>query len=151
MATARRSVLLVAGIVLALTASCGEDDGGDDSAAEPTTEDTLAATTSTTEPEGVAPEELQGEWVTTLASGEIAELQIGGNYYRIKREEAQGGGGLEVDGDTITFLPNDTGCDATGQYTWSITDGSLTMTMLNHDPCVRKDMLDDRVYTRKDG
>lgn len=150
MATARRSVLLVAGIVLALTTSCGEDDGGGDSVAGPTTEDTLAVTTSTTEPEGVAPEELQGEWVTTLASGEIAELQIGGNFFRIKREDAQGGGHLEVAGDTIILSPNDTGCDDFGEYTWSITDGSLTM-RLNHDPCVRKDVLGNKVYTRKDG
>lgn len=150
MATARRSVLLVAGIVMALTTSCGGDDSEDDSAAEPTTEDTTAATTSTTEPEGVVPAELQGDWVTTVGAGETAELQIGGSFYRIKRESAQGGGHLEVDGDTMTFFPNEA-CDGVGEYTWSITDGSLTMTMINDDPCGRKDVLVGNVFTRTDG
>lgn len=149
MATARRSLLLVVGIVVAITTSCGEDGGDGPAAESATTRDTAAATESTAEPEGVVPTELHGAWVTTLANGETAELQIGGTFYRIKRDASQGGGHLEADGDTLTFSGGP--CTGIGEYAWSLTDGSLTLTMANEECGGRSDVLVDQVFIRKDG
>jgi hypothetical protein len=151
MVTARCGVLQVIGIaVVVLTTACGGDDG-DGSASAPATSDTAPATTSTTEPEGPAPPELQGDWVATLADGDIAMLTFGKNFFRIERAQGQGGGHIEVEGGTIRFSGTDL-CNERAEYTWSITDGSLTLTVVGEDPCGgRADALAGKTFTPAEG
>jgi hypothetical protein len=150
MATVRRRILLVVGIAVVALTACGDDDDADGAASEPATSVTAAPSTSTTEPEGAAPTELQGDWVATLANGDIAMLEIGSTFYRIELEFGKAGGHLEVAGETITLAANEQ-CAGVGEYTWSITDGSLTLTLVNDDPCGgRRDVLVGRSFTRAD-
>ena len=59
-----------------------------------------------------------------------------------------GSGSIEVDGDSITFAhANQCDGDTGGRYRWQVTDGALTFTALDTDPCPRAGILDGKTYT----
>jgi hypothetical protein len=102
-----------------------------DPTAEPTPEPTA---TPIAEPsESQAPRALIGIWRTTLG-GQPLSLSITETSYRIVRGGNTASGSVLITDDVIEFFDSDL-CPGSGVYRWSITDGALSFSPLQSEPC----------------
>jgi hypothetical protein len=117
----------------------------------PTVAVTLAPTPSATAPApaDAAPVELQGDWYTTMAPGDVVTLTLRDTTYRIVRGGFTGLGHIAVTGDAIEFSKANECKEGAGTYRWSITNATLTFTQVGGpDPCPRHEVLLGHDYVR---
>jgi len=146
----------LATVVLAIgLAACGGQSGptaADQTGSVPSATPRSAATAipapgPTAWPRTPAPAELQGKWRTSINDADKPVLTITDFKYTIERLGI-GTGAIEVHGDQIDFFGSNL-CSGRGSYTWSIDNGTLTLTAAGPDPCPnRADAIRDRPFTR---
>jgi hypothetical protein len=111
----------------------------------PTTAPTKALASTPALP---APAELQGSWRAVIAS-KVAILEFTETGYTISWLGG-GHGGIEVDGEEITFLGSPQ-CPGRGTYRWSIDSDKLDLEPVGTDPCpFRFEWARSETYTRYD-
>ena len=107
---------------------------------------TSAPPPTTSQPQGAAPQELEGVWLRDEGNQGVTRLVLRGNSYSFP--QAPEGGRISVDGDLIEFS-NGTYCDFVGTYRWSIQGETLTFTPVEPDQCLpRQGMLIFGPFTR---
>lgn len=153
----RRLIIFVL-LVVAL-AACGESlsevstvpsspqttEGQIETSVVPTTEAVV-----TTMAADAAPPEMEGRWVAEIegqaAPHNRAELSLTGTNYGITWGPDSHGGTISVVGDTIYFT--NISCEGSGAYRWVVEGDTLTLTELEHEPCIRSAVLNGVTYTR---
>ena len=131
------------------TTNQSQPSGDTSTTAETTT--TTAASTTTLAPDA-APVELSGVWRTNLGTGDQVldnvSLTLSGNQYALQRGPNSATGSISVAGDTIAFFASSL-CDGTGTYRWVVEGETLTLTVIDPDPCGNRSLvLDGITYDR---
>jgi hypothetical protein len=101
-------------------------------------------------PGGPVPSAIEGTWFFDTVPSRIT---IKGNLYTVtQRASLSAYGNVVVNGNEIDFF-NGSGCrlalpDGVGRYWWSLGNKGLHFTLLNQEPCGRKEILADAMWTR---
>jgi hypothetical protein len=153
-ASARRArPLAVVAVALALVACTSQsgptgnpETGAAPSATPQATATSTASAKPTASPRTPAPAALQGRWRTVINDQDKPVLTLTDFKYTIERG-LTGTGSISVAGDHISFFGSNL-CSGTGQYTWSVENGTLRFDSLAPDPCPeRSDVIWHRPFT----